>query len=144
VIGILLMMAGLALVTMDKVPSLDDGAGWAQLGLRVSEYLLAGIASFGFAFLIARFLPKVPYANRLLLAPPEQPAGAAESALPGASEAASLLGAIGTTNTPLRPAGVVRFADKFVDVVSDGGFIPAGARVQVITVEGTRIVVKEV
>ena len=64
--------------------------------------------------------------------------------LPGAGEAAELLGAIGTTNTTLRPAGVVKFGDKFVDVVSDGGFVPAGTRVQVIQVEGTRIVVKEV
>jgi membrane-bound serine protease (ClpP class) len=54
-----------------------------------------------------------------------------------------LLGAIGSTTTPLRPAGVVRFGDAFVDVVSDGGFIPAESRVQVIAVEGTRIVVKE-
>ena len=37
-----------------------------------------------------------------------------------------------------------KFGDKFVDVVSDGGFVPAGTRVQVIQVEGTRIVVKEV
>ena len=54
---------------------------------------------------------------------------AAETAvdlLPGAGEAAELLGAMGTANTPLRPAGVVKFGDKFVDVVSDGGFIPAG------------------
>ena len=50
----------------------------------------------------------------------------------------------GTASTPLRPAGVVKFGDKFVDVVSDGGFIPAGTRVQVIQVEATRIVVKEV
>jgi membrane-bound ClpP family serine protease len=39
---------------------------------------------------------------------------------------------------------VVRFADRFMDVVSDGGFIPAGTRVQVVAVEGTRVVVKEV
>jgi membrane protein implicated in regulation of membrane protease activity len=38
----------------------------------------------------------------------------------------------------------VKFGDQFVDVVSDGGFVPAGTRVQVIQVEGTRIVVKEV
>jgi membrane-bound ClpP family serine protease len=31
-----------------------------------------------------------------------------------------------------------------VDVVTEGGYIPAGARVQVVEVEGTRIVVKEV
>ena len=63
---------------------------------------------------------------------------------PGAGAAAELLGAIGTSNTALRPAGVVRFGDDFVDVVSDGGYVAAGSRVQVIAVEGTRIVVKEV
>jgi membrane-bound ClpP family serine protease len=141
VIGILLMLGGLALVTFEKVP--QSAEEWGGLGLKVSQYLFAGMGSFVLAFLIARFLPKVPYANRLMLAPPEQLASG-ESLLPGASEAASLLGAIGTASTPLRPAGVVRVADKFVDVVSDGGFVPSGARVQVIAVEGTRVVVKEV
>jgi membrane-bound serine protease (ClpP class) len=106
--------------------------------------MLAGIGSFVLSFTIARFLPRVPYANRMMLAPPTDAVSGSESVLPGGSEAASLLGAVGTANTPLRPAGMVRFADKFVDVVSDGGFIPAGSRVQVVAVEGTRIVVKEV
>ena len=141
VIGLLLMLGGLGLVTFERIP--QTGQEWAGLGVKVSQYLFAGMGSFLLAFLIARFLPKVPYANRLMLAPPEEVAGGGES-LPGASEAAGLLGAIGTATTPLRPAGVVRVADTFADVVSDGGFIPAGARVQVIAVEGTRIVVKEV
>ena len=112
--------------------------------MRVSQYLFAMMGAMALAFLIAQFLPQVPYANRLLLtAPPSGPRPPIEL-LPGAGEAAELLGAIGTANTPLRPAGVVKFGDKFVDVVSDGGFIPAGTRVQVIAVEGTRIVVKEV
>jgi membrane-bound serine protease (ClpP class) len=102
------------------------------------------MGAFALAFTIARFLPKVPYANRMILkAPSDKPETAVDN-LPGAGEAAELLGAIGTTNTALRPAGVVKFGDKFVDVVSDGGFIPAGIRVQVIQVEATRIVVKEV
>lgn len=141
IIGILLMFGGLALVTFERIP--QSGEEWAGLGVKLTQYLLAGMGSFLLAFLIARFLPRVPYANRMMLLPPEEAAGG-ESALPGASEAAGLLGAIGTASTPLRPAGVVRVADKFVDVVSDGGFIPAGARVQVVAVEGTRIVVKEV
>ena len=39
---------------------------------------------------------------------------------------------------------MAQFGDKFTDVVSDGGFVPAGAQVQVIEIEGNRIVVKEV
>lgn len=142
VIGIMCMLAGLGLVTFDRVP--QTTAEWGELGVKVSQYLFAMMGAMVLAFLIARFLPRVPYANRLLLVPPTDKPESEELVLPGAGEAASLLGAIGTTNTALRPAGVVRFADKFVDVVSDGGFVPAGTRVQVIAVEGTRIVVKEV
>jgi|SRR5579883_999268 len=140
--GILCMLAGLGLVTFDRVP--QNTAEWVGFGVRVSQYLFALMGAMFLAFLIAKFLPQVPYANRLMLAPPTDQPQASELALPGASEAAELLGAIGTSTTALRPAGVVRFGDKFVDVVSDGGFIPAGTRVQVIAVEGTRIVVKEV
>jgi membrane-bound serine protease (ClpP class) len=142
IFGIMCMLAGLGLVTFEKVP--QTTAEWGLLGVKVSQFMFGLMGSFVLAFLIAKFLPKVPYANRLMLAPPSGHSGGEQLALPGAEEAAALLGAIGTTNTPLRPAGVVRFGDKFVDVVSDGGFIPAGTRVQVFTVEGTRIVVKEV
>lgn len=140
--GILFMLAGLGLVTLEKLPT--NSGEWAGFGVRVSYYLFALMGAMVMAFLIARFLPQVPGANRLLLAPPTDQTDASAPLLPGASEALELLGAIGTTTTALRPAGVVRFGDKFVDVVSDGGFIPSGSRVQVIAVEGTRIVVKEV
>ncbi len=140
--GIMCMLAGLGLVTLEKVPT--DTGEWVKFGVRVSTYLFAMMGAMVFAFLIAKFLPQVPYANRMMLTPPTDQPNASESALPGASEAAELLGAIGTSTTSLRPAGVVRFGDKFVDVVSDGGFIPSGTRVQVIAVETTRIVVKEV
>ena len=142
IVGILCMLAGLGLVTIDRIP--QSGSEWGELGVKVSQYMFGLIGSVALAFMIAKFLPRVPYANRLLLVPPGDKPDAAESDLPGAGEAASFLGAIGTSNTALRPAGVVRFGDKFVDVVSDGGYIPAGTRVQVIAVEGTRIVVKEV
>ena len=81
----------------------------------------------------------------MLIPPGDKPIDADDiNILPGAAQAASLLGAVGISMTVLRPAGTVRFADEFVDVVTDGSYIPAGTRVQVIEVEGNRIVVKEV
>jgi membrane-bound ClpP family serine protease len=141
IFGILCMLGGLGLVTLDKVP--QTAGEWGRLGEKVSLYMFAMMGSFFLAFFIARFLPKIPGGNRLVLNAPSETDRPSE-VLPGGIEAAELLGAIGTTNTPLRPAGMVKFGEKFVDVVSDGGFIPAGTRVQVIQVEGTRIVVKEV
>jgi membrane-bound ClpP family serine protease len=142
VIGILLMLAAIVLVTMDKVP--ENGSQWYDVGKRLAMYVLALIAAGVGAFTIARFLPKVPVANRMVLAPTAEREATDPTVLPGAAQAAALLGAIGMTTTVLRPAGTVQFGDDYVDVVSDGGFIPAGTRVQVVEVEGVRIVVKEV
>jgi len=48
------------------------------------------------------------------------------------------------TITPLRPAGKVKFGDEYVDVVTESSYVQPGQRVQVIEIEGNRIVVKEV
>ena len=58
--------------------------------------------------------------------------------------AAALLGAIGVAATTLRPAGKARFGDEYLDVIAEGDYVNPGSRVQVIEIEGNRIVVKEV
>jgi membrane-bound ClpP family serine protease len=142
IIGIILMLGSLALVTVDKIP--ETGGDWLKLGGQAAKLMVLLIGGLIGAFVIARYLPRVPIANRMVLAPTAEREAADPTVLPGAAQAAGLLGAIGVATTVLRPAGTVQFGDAFVDVVSDGGFIAPGTRVQVIEVEGTRIVVKEV
>ena len=143
IFGIILMLGSLALATSEEVP--QSAAEWTAFGGRMAQYMLGMAGGVAVAMFVARYLPSIPGANRMFLAPPgEQPDATDEPVLPGAALAASLLGAVGTAVTVLRPAGSVRFGDRFIDVVTDGGYVPAGARVQVIEVEGTRIVVKEV
>ncbi|MEO2090365.1 MAG: NfeD family protein, partial [Gemmataceae bacterium] len=142
IIGIILMLGSLALVTVDKIP--ESGKDWVAFGGQVAKLMFLLIGAGVGSFLIARYLPKVPYANRMVLAPTADREATDPTILPGAAQAANLLGAIGVATTVLRPAGTVQFGDEFVDVVSDGGFIAPGTRVQVVEVEGTRIVVKEV
>lgn len=55
-----------------------------------------------------------------------------------------LLGLIGITVTPLRPSGVALFENERIDVVSEGSFIEMNKEVEVVKVEGMRVVVKEV
>ncbi|MDD4169064.1 MAG: NfeD family protein [Desulfotomaculaceae bacterium] len=50
----------------------------------------------------------------------------------------------GIAMTPLRPAGSVEVNGHRLDVITEGEFISPGARVRVIKVEGTRVVVKEI
>lgn len=142
IVGILLMLTALTLITVDKLP--EQGSDWMRLGGKMATYLFALMGSTVGAFTIARYLPKMPGANRMMLAPESEREAKAPTIMPGVAQAASLLGAIGVATTVLRPAGTVQFGEQFVDVVSDGGFIIPGTRVQVVEVEGTRIMVKEV
>ncbi len=142
--GILLMLVGLGLATVERMPQHSDD--WWELTATLTQFGLGMVCAVFGAIVLARYLPKIPYANRLVLLPPgeDSETGEESSALPGIDQAMALLGAIGTSATDLRPAGMARFGEQFVDVVTDGSFVPASARVQVIEVEGTRIVVKEV
>ncbi|WP_425542382.1 NfeD family protein [Lentibacillus halophilus] len=54
-----------------------------------------------------------------------------------------LIGLEGKTITPLRPAGTAVFQDERLDVVTEGGYIGKDKRVNVIRVEGVRVVVRE-
>ena len=55
---------------------------------------------------------------------------------------ADYVGQEGIALTPLRPSGAVQVGGERLDVVSEGGFITAGAKVKVMRVEGIRIVVR--
>lgn len=56
----------------------------------------------------------------------------------------SFLGLKGTAVTVLRPTGMAQFDGVKLNVMSDGEFIAAGTAVQVVNVEGNRIVVHTV
>jgi len=130
--------------TMEKMP--ETTQDWVRLAGTMATFGAALVGAIAGAFVLAWYLPHIPYANRLVLAPPGEKEGSEDAtAASGQYEAlAVLLGAVGTSATALRPAGMARFGDAFVDVVSEGSYIPAGARVQVIEIEGNRVVVKEV
>ncbi|MDR3289222.1 MAG: hypothetical protein LBT22_07325 [Peptococcaceae bacterium] len=54
------------------------------------------------------------------------------------------IGKEGRALSLLRPAGTGEFDGERLDVVTEGGFISNGAKIQIIAVEGLRIVVREI
>jgi membrane-bound ClpP family serine protease len=142
--GVVLLVASLVLVTLEKMPA--TATEWGSLGETLATFVTGMLAAIVVAFTLAWYLPHIPYANRLILPPPaedgELEADTASGGPPRA--AAALLGAIGEAATPLRPAGKARFGDDYLDVISEGDYINPGARIQVVEIEGNRIVVKEV
>ena len=58
------------------------------------------------------------------------------------SELMDLIGKSGRTITPLRPAGAALIGGYRVDIVTQGEFVPPETEIEVILVEGSRVVVR--
>jgi membrane-bound serine protease (ClpP class) len=98
------------------------------------------------AWLLSRFLPKTRFMSGLVLSP-SSPSGAGPQismTAPGQSSAPVQIGARGEVMSRLRPAGKARFGDALVDVVATGEFLDKGAQVEIIAINGSRVVVKKI
>ncbi|RMF82951.1 MAG: hypothetical protein D6744_05595 [Planctomycetota bacterium] len=89
--------------------------------------------------LLARYLPYAPLASKLVLPNPEQNEVVSVG---DASPDAAFVGDVGVVTGALRPGGQARFGQRIVDVTSQGEYVEAGTRVQVIEHDGMRIVVR--
>lgn len=136
-------IAGIALTVGALFLGLLPNAGFAlPAGADVATALATLAAALVLLVLLAvslaRLLPESPFANRMVLA---GGLSAAEG-FTAADTDETLLGARGTTLTPLRPSGTALLADRRVDVVSDGPLLAAGTPVEVVSVRGSRVVVR--
>lgn len=140
--GIVLMLLGLALLVIRQWPT--SQSEYIELGYNFTVFAGGLVAAMFGAYTLARYLPNIPYANRLILkSPTAEDEGDAETSLPPPVPP-SLLGQIGTAVTALRPAGKACFGDEYIDITAEGGYIEAGTRVQVIEIDGLKVVVKAV
>jgi membrane-bound serine protease (ClpP class) len=134
VVGVIALAVGLGLALVGA--GATTSAIVAAFG-RVAISILLALAS-GLALL--RMLPRVPFGRRLVLST-EMGAERGYTSPPESDQ--RQLGRTGIARSPLRPAGVAEIDGTRVDVVSDGGFIEAGAAIEVTRVEGNRVVVRE-
>ncbi len=135
--GIALMLAGLLLGMVHRPPAgpwlpplSDFGGPLRRLAIAVLGTIVGGA-------LLGRLLPHTPLFRRLALAA----ATARSEGFAAAPDRPEWVGRTGVAATALRPAGVVRIAGERLDVVSEGGFVEAGAPVRIVRVEGSRVFV---
>jgi membrane-bound serine protease (ClpP class) len=141
VTGILLMISSIILASQTFVFP-ESPSQWKEFTFSMLPLIVAFLSLCVFATLVSKYLPHVPVLGRMVLQPDFSQADDGGVAVAGPCD--ELRGSEGVAMTMLRPAGLVRFGDQYIDVVSDGGYINEGARVQVIEVTGNRIVVKQV
>lgn len=97
------------------------------------------IAMIGMVILMKFFGKKLHVLNRLVL----MDATTTEEGYVSNVNRTELLGKIGKTLTPLRPSGTMVLSSERIDIVSEGGYIDANQHVEIIKVEGSRIVVRQ-
>ena len=133
----------------DELPWPDTPADWESISSDVLA-LAAGFAGFlVLAWLISRFLPRTRFGTGLILDPSSAGAGRGDSQVSTGRSSEPLapavrVGDIGTVVSRLRPAGKVRFGDTPVDVVAEGEFLDVAARVEIMAIRGSRVVVRRV
>lgn len=132
--GIIALAAGLGLtlVGAGATASVIIGA-FGRVAISILLALAGGLA-------LLRTVPRLPFGRRLVL-DAEMRADQGYASPPDSDQLQ--LGRAGTALSPLRPAGVAEIEGVRIDVVSDGGFIEAGAAIEVTRVDGNRIVVRE-
>lgn len=140
--GVLLLLVSLGLIAYGHWPTTTEE--WMKFGNKAGPFSLSLLGSLVMVAVIVRYLPHIPVLNRLMLRPADEAEADLTPEHPQHAELRALLGAIGVAATPLRPAGKTQFGESFIDVVAEGGYIRPGTRVQVVEVEGNRVVVKEV
>ena len=132
--GFGLMMYGLYLLLLPDIPVGDEIIGQAMDGFFIG--LLGSIIGL---FLLARLMTKTKFWEQLT-APDVQKKTDGYSNSFGWE---SLENKEGVADTDLHPSGWVRIEDSRIFVVSEGEFINKGSNVTVLTVDGNRVVVRE-
>ncbi len=113
---------------------------FTERGATFGFYWTAGVVLLTLLalFVSIKILPRSPAGKRLFLGSSEAGFSAGEEGL------ASWVGKKGKALTTLRPAGMSEIEGKRVDVVTGGEYLSRGTEVEVIRVDGNRVVVRAV
>lgn len=112
---------------------------YTKLDLRVANFIM--VISLILSVVLVRFIWKSKTWRRIILEDRQQKSEGFHSS---SDEIAALIGKKGVAYTNLRPAGVAMIEDQKVDVVTEGDLIEQSRPIEVIAVEGNRVVVREV
>ena len=144
----ILMLTGSLVMASHTFSGMTVGEGFNESMTSLGTLAGALCTVIVVAMMLNRFLPSIPFLNKLILAPPGTAVGTEDTPHLNPSvysetnsDGPVAVGDVGVTASTLRPSGKASFGDQFLDVVSDGAYIDHGINVEVIRVAGNRIVV---
>ena len=132
--GIGLMIYGLYLLLLPDIP-----VGEEVLGQAMDGFLIGLVGAVIGVVLLAKLMIKTKFWEQLT-APDTQKKEDGYSNTLGWE---SLQGETGNADTDLHPSGWVRVKDQRIFVVSEGEFIEEGKEIKILSVDGNRVLVRE-
>jgi membrane-bound serine protease (ClpP class) len=111
-----------------------------SLKVALATLVSSMIASLIGMAMLSRFLPRLPVFGRVVPANPTP----SEVSTGDPYRGLARVGDIGLAVGPLHPAGKARFGGEVVDVVTQGEYLEANVRVEVIERRGNRVVVRAI
>lgn len=148
---VIFLAVGLLLLGLEVI--VPGGVLGAFAGLSLVGAVITGFVAFGpqggllsalavvvlggvILALWVKVFPNTPMGRLLTLRYNERAFRAADTAVE------SLAGKAGVAQTRLRPGGIAVIDGRRADVVSESGYLDAGAAIEVVRVEGNRVVVR--
>lgn len=132
--GIGLMIYGLYLLLLPDIPVSEEVLGQAMDG-----FLIGLVGAVIGVVLLAKLMIKTKFWEQLT-APDTQKK---EDGYSNTFGWESLQGETGNADTDLHPSGWVRVKDQRIFVVSEGEFIEEGKEIKILSVDGNRVLVRE-
>ena len=146
-IGLLLVFCGALLASQSFIfPS--EPAEWNQLGQTAMVFLGATVSVIAVSAVISKTMGRIPVLSQMVLAPQTASPTVQDSKKPDSKSATRQthplvsVGDWGVAESVLRPAGRAKFAERTVDVVSQGQYIEPGTAIRVLEVRGNLVVVE--
>ncbi|ERJ95296.1 NfeD family protein [Selenomonas sp. oral taxon 892] len=144
--GVLMIIVEILLPTVGLLAGLGVAAMLYSIVLALGGDIGA-LAALGIALvisivlflLIVSRLPSSKLWNKIVL----QKSSRTEEGYVSAEEQLDIVGKVGEVLTELRPSGTARIDGRPVDVISEGTFIQKGKQIVVLSVNGSRVVVRE-
>jgi membrane-bound serine protease (ClpP class) len=155
IVGVILMLLGILMTFVGKEPT--GTPGWlphfGETWQHVRQGVLVITAGLASSLLLCawlqRYLPKLPYFNRLILnATSGGTAGILASSDVPPENAWPGVGTVGRAISELRPGGSAEFVDlsvgdsRIIAVISESGYVPQGSNIVVRESRGNRVIVR--
>ena len=139
----ILGISGLAISLFSLVNAMSERlpGSWKPISFEFSTFsepllnvVIAFVGSIGMLAIVGKYIPKTTLFSNITL----------NETISNNFDQDNSIGSIGITINDLRPSGTAKFKNKKLDVVTSGEFISKNTEIKIISLEGSKVIVRKI